>query len=332
MALAKGIDDFIGYVKAATNFEDIEIYLQEAETRFLKPMISAAQYNALHAAYQAAASDDALSPADRELITRCRPVIVNYALAIGVPKLQVVVSSSGVHIYSNEQQKTAFSWQIDDLVNGYFASGDSYADALLQYMEENKATYTAWANSSAYTVFKSVLVPDTATFSSIVNINDSRRVFLRLKPAMLVIQDMKIKSAISSAYFAELLAEISSGTFTPANEEPLLLAQKAMVYLSCSHALAEMTINVGVDGVSITASRNTDKTQTKAPAELNRISAIASSWQDTGNSYLAELVAYLNQNASASLYATYFNSTQYRNPATDDGLFTNDETWGIVMI
>jgi hypothetical protein len=320
-------------VDANSAFEVLLPFLKEAE-KTISELISPEQMAAVKTAYTAATSDAALSADMLNLINYIRPVLANYAMQKAVPRLQFAVSTSGALITSNEFQKTAFSWQIRDAVDGYMNAGDGAADDLLEFLEANKTTYTLFANSSAYTEFKNCLVFNTAQFNAIRPINNSRRVFRLMKPYLMDVQDLLIKSAISEAYLNELLLQSKNNALTADNKTVLDLLQKAMCNMAASLALLEFTVTIDHDRATISTSRSTEIPSGKESPDNKydkRIALIAAQWRSTGESYLKSAIDYLNKNASVSRYATFFSSSAYVDPSTDTR-FKNDTSWGIVSI
>jgi hypothetical protein len=331
MALFKDITAFKKYVEAtlSLNFEDVLPSIDYIESHVIKNLISDAQYTALNAAFSAAASETSLSANDLNLLKAVRLALANYAIAMAIPRLQIQVSSSGTHIMSDDRKKTAFPWQIKQAVDSYLDAGDGGADDLLDFLETNKATYTIWAASSSYTIFKDCFVNTTAIFNSIRPINNSRRIFLLLKPTMKLVQDKQLLGTIGKDYYDELLAEVFAGTISPDNVYPLSLVRNAVTYITCAIALYELAIRIDRDGVTITASRNTDEPQVKNAVDNKALSPIAKNWMEAGEGYLRTLSDYLNKNATASMFATYFNSDKYRDPTLDEGRYTNDSNYGV---
>lgn len=326
MALFKDEHTFGKYVEVSANipFERLLPSIRVAEAKLTREILGSAQYAALHTAYQTASSENALTNNELNLLEAVRPAIANYTMALAIPRLQITLSGAGVHIQSDDKKKTAFAWQIKQGVDSFNIAGDFAADTLLDFLETNKATYTLWASSSNYTIFKECFINTTALYDSIRNIGMSRRVFMALRPSMKYIQDKYIIGALGEAYSAVLLAEVASGVFTGPNEKPLDLVRKAVAYLSSATAALEMSVSIDPEGILVRASSNADEPSIKAAVADNRLASLSAQWQKKGEEYIAELVAFLNKNASASDYVDYYNSDNYSDPSEGAPRFTND--------
>jgi hypothetical protein len=333
--MIRDIETLGKYVNVDTNsaFEKLLPFLSEAE-KLISDLISYAQFSAAKSAFDAATSDTALSADMLKLINAIRPALSKYAMALAVPRLQFAVGTGGTLVTNNTAQKTAFSWQINDAVNGYLNAGDLDADGLLEFLEANKTTYTLFVNSDAYTEFKNCLVFNTAQFNAVRPINNSRRIFRLFKPYLINIQDLLIKSAISEPYLNELLTQSKNNTLSADNKIVVDLLQKCMINLVASAALLEFTITLDRAGANISTSRSTEIPTGKETPDNKyekRIGLIADKWKTIGEAYLIEVTTYLTANASSSRFVTFFTSPAYVAPENITA-FKNDTSWGVVSL
>lgn len=331
MSIFKTTDSLRDYIEVSVSLslEDILPSINQASQTYILPILGKVQYDAVMSACEGAASDEDLTNDMKPLVNKVRLPLANYALAVAIPRLQTMISSAGVQINSNNSQKTAFGWQVKQAVESYLKAGDAAADALLDWLEENKLTYTDWAESSAYTVFKNCFVNTTAIFQAIRSINGSRKMFLQMKPYMEYIQDKHIKGTIGKEYYDELLAEIASGEITEENVVILDMIRKAVVNLASSVAAGEMSVSLDADGILVKSSSNADDNPQKGNATEQRLGMLVNTWREMGESYLRELSDFLNSEATASVYATYFESSKYVSPATSTGIYSNPNSFNV---
>jgi hypothetical protein len=312
-----------------TSMEKLRPSIEAAELFVAKNILSVAQYDALHAAYLAVANENELSGGNAALLAKVRPVVANYMMARAVQSLQIQVSGAGSHIQSNDVRKTAFQWQIDAAVKLYTRAGDAAADALLEFLEENKLSYALWAASSIYSAWKSFFVFSTAQFQQLMNINNSRVMMLLMQPTMKYVQDTHILNTLGETYYNSLQAEVVSGNVSADNQKVLNRVRRAIVFLTAKEALTEMTISIDEDGALVRTSSSTEVVSVKNQLPDSRLSKLIESYSKKGAEAIADLQEFLNTNATSSLYADYFNSDRYSDPANASDVFTNPTDAGI---
>lgn len=334
MSLFRTIDEIKEFVEVSLqlNFEDLEPSIKIAEKKYLLPLLGKETYDLLVAAFDANPNLENVSADDNaKLLLNVRPVIANYSIAIAIPRLSVEVSSAGIHITSTDTKKTAFAWQVKQAQDSYFAAGDMFSDELLTFLEVNKATYTDWAASSAFTEYIDNLVYSTKTVDDIVKIASSRLLFLRMKPKLKMAQDFQLIDTIGSDYLDELMASLRAGVISDDDYKVIQMAQKGIIHIAASDVLREGIFSFDQDGVTLITNRNTDVIVGKDSAPAAVIERTADKWNDLGLAWMERLRVFLNANASSTVYATYFGSDLYEVPSTTTGGLTNDAAWSVGM-
>lgn len=321
-------------------FDDIKPYIALAETRFIIPVLGKAQYNKLQEVFtngldQSSGSGSGSGSgslydedAHNDLLDKVRLPLANFAFLLYIPMAQVQISSSGIHISRNENKTAAFNQQIDDLKRSFQDSGYVGIDILLEFLEENKSIYTLWAASDAFTIFRESFINKTADFNKIININNSRRTFLTLKPIMKRVEDHFVKPSLCDDLFDEIKQEIRDGNVSGLNQKLLDLIQPAISHLTISEAIDELTIIYSDYGLSVFPNDTSIKRVDDEEMAQTTLGNLKIKSRQNGETYLRQLRDYLNANADD--YPLYKDSDCFIDPDDGNEDTENDKNWGII--
>lgn len=335
--LFKTTEEFKQYVPVNVNFtlDQIAPYCRKVERDLLSAnsCMGAEQYLVLHAAYISATD---LTAAQAALLPYTQEVVACFAFVGWIAAGQLDISDVGIRINSNESQKTAFQWQIEDLKAEWIANGYSAQEALLKFMKDNSADYTTWTGSNAYTVYKAFLFSGAEDFNTYFNIQSSRRTYAALANQMRIVEAMYIAPTISAAYLSELKVKFHGSTLLAEDTAILFDLKSAIAHLVMNHATKSLPVEVAGDGIVINSFIATYGTiKQKEPATVALLKRLEQESQILGNSFLSKVRDTLNTEATASVYATYFGSGLYDDPAAegdDRNEWVNGEDFGQVVI
>src|SRR5690606_8363341 len=133
---------------------------------------------------------------------------------LSVETIGVQMGSSGIKQSFALNPQPAPRWKIRDLQASLVPKGDRFAAWLLEYLEENASPtkYGAWyADMDANTRMSGLSVYSTTVASRYIDINQSRRLFLRLKKRIQQIESSYIRSLICGDQYAELVTQLQTG-------------------------------------------------------------------------------------------------------------------------
>lgn len=304
MALITTIDQIKQYlaVNVSSKFDSLLPYIERAELKYIKPTLGADQYNALVSWVDQSGSGSAsasVSDEDYEaLLVKVRRALANLAYYLYIPIGQVQISDSGIRIASTENLKTAFQWQVDKIEQSFLDAGYESLEDMLEFLEENKDTYTTWAESDAYTEFKELFISTARVFNQYFNISASRRTFVALQATMRKVEDFYIKATLGNTLFAEIKTQILSGEIDDDNESYLEKIRPAVANLTISRAIADLSVKITDQGaVVINLVGDTSRQKTTAPD--NQLSMMARQAEADGEAYLNMLQRELDASESS---------------------------------
>lgn len=320
MSLIRTIDQFRAYVivNYGTNLENLGPDMRVAERQRIRPTLGPALYNDL-----SALSDDDLAaaladPADVRggLLRLVQEAVANLAALEYLVLNQVQISNSGVHIFSDAGKKTAFQWQIKDL-QGYFRrKGYNALEEVLTYLEQHVADFPGWASSSAATEARALFINSAGEFSTHYDIAGSRLTYNALLATLRKVERFRIKAVLGPEYFEAIKAQLLAGVLSVDDAYVLdEYVRPALAHLVVAKAVPEVGIGFNGAALELNVYRFDDANQKEADASIDMLLAkkVAQAEAD-GQVYLTDLRRYLNRQASATRYATYFTSSSYTDP------------------
>jgi len=322
--------DLKNYIPASVtlNFQDIRPKLRLVEREIIKRIFSKAIYLRLEAL-------GAPTGQDAELKDLLSEAVAHLALLEYLPFGQVQIDSAGVRIATNENMKTAFEWQIDNLKTECSKQGWNAIEAALELCEslEDGELKTVWIASITYTTSKAQLLPTLRKFEHFANLGHSRVLFTKLIPTLTDIQDEVILPAIGQSLFDKIL---SFDTESDAPKKTLLkqaykLASKALAFGTIGRAFLDTMLILSDNGPLIIdglQSRQPKSVKT-APTEL--VLLIAQNATNRASGALAELVEYCQLHAD--VLTEYKESSNFISEADQTNhIPRNDPKWGIAFL
>ena len=328
-ALFKTIEEVAAVVPVMNSF-DFDLVLpdiERAEQRFLIDIVGQAQYDNIYTPYQA--GTPALTTAQTNLLKKMRVPVAHLAYYFYAPKGNVTIGSSGIQQTHNEgSSKPAFQWAVDAMMKGYLDGGFDGLEALAEFLEANKATYTIWAGSTAYTRSKELFVNTTREFNDeFASLNNSRRLFMAMRHILKRHDNKTIKAVLGTTLFAEIKLQITAGTVTSANETLLTYIRSALVNLTVMDAIPELGLKIDEFGITVSAPTTSSTTQNQSARQVANADQVNSLWKNVkkvGEDYLAGLKDYLEANAAT--YPLYTPTTDFTK------VYLNDQDSGIAFL
>ena len=196
---------------------------------------------------------------------------------------------------------------MQNLKENWIRRANTSLDLVLKFLDARKADYPGFDPQDA-----DLFIRGTLEFNSEVDIRESRRVFVSLKPIIRSVEKKYIRPTLSAQLFDELKAAWQSGEDLATSQIALLdLILPALAHLTMARALMEISIDILDWGIFDTAGNTFANVSSKQASNKDRISIMAEANQRDGESELKALQQYLDETASEDVYAAYFHSTRY---------------------
>ncbi|WP_299755292.1 DUF6712 family protein [uncultured Pontibacter sp.] len=247
-----------------------------------------------------------------ELVAILLDAIVPMAQGNLLPLQALQISDRGVHIVSNANEKTPFEHQIKAAQASFAHKGFQAIERALRFLERHidHPDFELWATSEACTLFRQHTISNAEEFQNGYSIGNSRRTYMALLPTVRKVEDFYLETALGGDFWYELKEQLKDRDVHPDNLYLLnRFIRPAVALLTVAAALEEGGYTFKTDAFLLS-----DSAEPVDAAILNSKRAKA---EKDGKAYLSKLTNYLNANASAEKYATYFASSTYLAPGSE---------------
>lgn len=270
--------------------------VDQAERKYIVPLISQAQYDALNTAYNAA--PQTLTAHQLALLPYVQRALAWYAFHESLPLLGVMVSDMGIQEQSSTEGTSVPTrqWTFESLKAAAIGNADTNADALLSFLEINHANYPLWKASTSYTITKELYLTNLADFEQHLSLGGSKRVWLALRPFVALCEIEYIIPAISQKLHDDLKAKIllTPGTALSAAYQALLTKiQRPLAWLALYKAMPFQAVQF-TPGVGITSVSTNDGHTARTAADRLRYETAMTAASSSAMSFLRDLKKYLD--------------------------------------
>ena len=297
-------------INVSNSIENWFPYIDEAQESFIKPVLGNVLYDQLQdmMALDPVPPDDGTSEANLvKLVEMIRKPLALFALWLGADEFGVSISSQGIQVIETPTHKTAPQYRVQNLKENWIRRANTSLDLVLKFLDEHTEDYPGYDPQDA-----DLFIRGTLEFNSEVDIRESRRVFVSLKPIIRSVEKKYIRPTLSAELFNELKAAWQSGEdLTPSQIALLELIRPALAHLTMARALLEVSIDILDWGIFDTAGNTFANVSSKQASNKDRISIMAEANQRDGESELKALQQFLDEMASEEIYPAYFHSTRY---------------------
>jgi hypothetical protein len=301
-------------INVSNSIENWFPYIGEAQETFIKPVLGDTLYQELQETANPIVREQEQKPVDThlfDLLEMIRKPLALYAMWLGVDEFGVSISSQGIQVIETPTHKTAPQYRVQNLKENWIRRANTSLDLVLKFLDEHKEDYPGFDPQDA-----DLFIRGTLEFNSEVDIRESRRVFVSLKPIIRSVEKKYIRPTLSAELFDELKdAWKSDDDLTTAQLLLLDLIRPALAHLTMARALLEISIDILDWGIFDTAGNTFANVSSKQASNKDRISTMAEANQRDGESELKALQQFLDETASEDVYPAYFHSTRYAGKA-----------------
>lgn len=268
--LLRSIEELRQYIPVDVNmnFATVSPAVEEAEELFIKQLLGEyfPVYEGLYDTYYTGLPTAPTEPL-KSLMPYVQRALAYYAMFLSVENIGVNVGDIGIQQQSGQNSQAAPRWKVRALQLSYLLKADRFADDLLEFLEENASVslYQEWfADIVANTKMSGAIVYSTKIASQYIDINESRRVFLRLKKRIKEIEEYDVRKLVCQNQFDELLTQIRTGSTTSENARLLAVLEPYISKRSLYLTMPALAVKVSHEGISILSSNDSVITEQAA--------------------------------------------------------------------
>jgi sulfur relay (sulfurtransferase) DsrC/TusE family protein len=236
-----------------TSMADAEIfpYIEDAADKYMIPFISQEYYDELVTQY-----NGILTEANEDVITYIRKAAGWYGIYEASPHINMQVASSGMKGNQNDNTAQLRQWEFNLARKSAIQKADLYLDKALAKMEAAPDSYATWKATSAYTVHRQFFITNAADFSTHVNIGESRRTYMKLRPYLQLAESRHIKVAIGETLMDALKTRIKAGTNTADDDALMEYIYPAAAYYTMYMAAPNLKLDISQDGIRMVSTND----------------------------------------------------------------------------
>jgi hypothetical protein len=256
-------------------FSTLLTYIKEAEDKFIKGLLGAL-YPVLLADYtdhtDAEGNNVDMNNDNLALLPFVQRALAYYTGYQSVTHIGVSLGEAGIQEQFGANSRPAPRWKTRELKLDYINQADQWADDLLEFLEENATSskYNDWySDSDANTAMQGFIVYKTSIASQYIDINESRRVFLRLKKRIREIEQNEVKRLLCADQYDEIVQQIKTGSLTDSNTALINLLQPYISKKALWLTIPSIRVSVTDEGVTIHSTN--DSVVQKASAQEKEV-------------------------------------------------------------
>lgn len=289
-------------VGAGNQFDRLKPHIENAENKFVKPLLGTAMYEELQEFYDTPYPElpTEVQEVTKELLTKVQHSVIHLAYFIGFDFLNINVSDTGFQRLESERTKGLFKYQENNLKKYFSEAGFNGLDDVLVFLEQNIEHFGEFKMAPNWTELKKSFLPTVKVVEEIpFNLHSSRLIFLAMRPAVTFIEDTEIQKTLGTAIYDEVKAEMAKDAPDEKVEKLLPYIRKPLIYLASALFMEETGAELGEKGLlfeAIAPNSTGQNTRRSEPSAEERILAMVARNRYIGNSYLDMLRSYLKEN------------------------------------
>lgn len=278
--------------------------MNAAEERFLVPILGQELYELLLTEVDEEASDYA------DLIAKCRRVLAPLAYWLDLPNIQSGITDRSAGTFTSQNMEPMHRWEYEKLLANLEDKGTFALDKLIEHLYEKKDDYS-WTPPAKYTgIFTS-----GSQYNDYYTLYQPYRTFENLRAFVKHVEETYIRETIGDEFFEELRDNTN-----PSDEEikALKFLRFAVANYTIRAAATKLPVRISADGFTTALSFQTDAVDpSQQMARAKELDILRSQAEQDGDAYLTMLKNYLDNNASETVFATYFASDKYTAPVAE---------------
>jgi len=301
-------------------FTDLIPTLKGVERNYLKPEIDADTWTAILAELDLSTpSNDTWA----ELIDRtCQAAAYLVALQ-HMDKANVIFSAAGLLVAKTDNTVPASEFRTQQLRRQLIKDSQVSLDNVFGHMEDNLAVFTDWASSDERGELSQAIIRTAAEFEQVYSISENRWIFRKLVARQKLVISAQIRGELGNEFIDAYIADMADGALNASHETIKPRLHSAIAYLTMGESIPALQQQFGPEGIALFDSEFSRFQGKRQDGDLSRIHFLRNDALEKGMQELRALKQYLDEKASADLFAEYFGSPNYTNPAVDE-TDTND--------
>jgi hypothetical protein len=306
--LFETFEDLKPYVSSANvnnSIATLESHIEQAWEKYMIPYLGRTFGESICTKYDA----NTLDSNERILLKKIQMPLANFAYLLYAKDGGLTIDDGGITTSEDGQNKRPYQWQVRDFKNNRLNQGWQGMRTMLDHLSTNKATFTTWWSSDERNYLWSLVIWDAFVFNKYRKIENQGVV-----DALLPYLGTAKKEIIANLgdFGTEAIAWCQSRATNAAMSNLLPYLENFAVWASLTQATQDIHIEIGPNGLYLNETnqglQNDDSRKNIVQQQQNHLNQVCA---NNKKAALAALINYLNTNAAADTYATWYGSDLY---------------------
>jgi len=205
------------YLKLPTTLSEKNFtpFIGDALERYLRPFLGDELIELLWDLYNNSASEEDKTRLEA-LMAKVEAPLSRFTFLVASPSLDINVGQTGFTTAGGGNMVPASEARVKRFTDSIEQLGWEGVEAMLRFLETNKADYPEWLESDAYQSFTRGFIRSAEKFNSYVDINGSRLQFFRLRQSMDLIESLQVEPLLGLTLLIALkLEDIDGNVYAP---------------------------------------------------------------------------------------------------------------------
>jgi hypothetical protein len=227
-------------------------------------------------------------------IPMLQKALAYFAVLKALPFIEVNIGDEGITRTENEQYKSAYRGQVARIERQLKTDAYNQLERLLNYLESEKVLYPQWTDAPGYVEHSNYFFRSSQSFSYYYPLKNGRLTYNHLLNSMRYVTEFKIKAETGVDQFNDFFTKKFNTGLTPFEVEAFGFLRNAIAHLTVAQALIDGWVTYSDQGVHFTEQAEGIRNEHNADPEM--VQAKIRDIEQRGETYLAKLVAYMNNN------------------------------------
>ncbi len=296
--LFNNLDELKKVVTVQNSFclEDLCSSVIDASIEYIEKWLGKAQYDKLVTAH----ANGTATTEENKLIELLQRSLGNFSIYEYLPIGSIHITDAGTSRQENENFKTAYKYQVDDLRRSLMTKGYMHLERMLRFLDANENNYPLWKNHpTAYKCNKQFLINYSDDFGKYVKLKQGRWLFDCLMPVMKSIECFTIEACLGTACFDYLKLKICEGNLSDNDKKLLAAIQPAVAHFTVAAAAKQGWASLSPDGLQFIEQKGNDASKQHNTAKNEMMSVYIRDHEDFGQRHLSKVLDLLKNNPDA---------------------------------
>lgn len=236
----KEIEELQAYVSvdSTLTLETLKPHMRRAN-RQTAELIGGRLWEILAAAYKA----NRFTPRLERLLPVAQECVAHYTMLYFAPAANIRLSDAGMHSRESADSPRPYRYERREYLQSLFETAEEAAERLLQVLEKHERDYPEWHQSESCTLLRGTFVRTAADMQQHVNISNSRKMFVELKPFLQNVEG-QIRAALGAKLFEQIKEEMRELRLMERHQVLIPHLQKAAAHLAAAASSPHLALRL----------------------------------------------------------------------------------------